>query len=1010
MSYESFFVITSLFVTITYIIIEFQCMECRCIKRFLIEIIKSISILMLLSFIIKLYIYLNKININTIGCIGSILIILTSAFYIIDKFFEYRINSNYLKYFIYEIQIIYICTYIKYDFNEITFFTISILILLRLLDYKKIIKKNSEYDNDVIFKDSIVFLVYICISAYIVNIKAIIILINLLPYFTIVFARIKSSKDINNCNLEHDELDDSEVFEENKLYDTRKNELSYVLKYITEKRENINEPYAFSISGKWGEGKSSFINVLKHKLRDKYIIFELLPMVTDTRESLVKLFYDNLEQYFMYYGISIGRGSSLDEYFKTIIDLIGKKANLDFENILKLNDSKNESLRDKKHKLQEDINLLNNVSNKKILIVVDDFDRVDNTIQYYVLTFIKEIINFNKIDSIILLDYDKINDNSKDGKSITYDFLEKFINKRFELSKLDRKEIIDYYHDIQTNKECDNFLERELNKVLVDLYGYLLEIEMKLKKEKESLEGYLKKAEDKLYGSKKISNTEELPDKGNLLDEINKMQDGIDNLINLLQKIDVFVSNSRKLKRIIRELDDKIFYAKYLYSDFDESKQEDLINKINTQTIMLGMVLVKSIYENEFDNILSCKCIKEYLLQKKDEEEYLQVRTLILKGILEINKSQIEYNLLNKIQYRKLDFIDNMFISINTPKEFFDFEEEKDKLKNMLENGKIKFENEKTIGDNILELYKKIPITFTECIDKVSNYLIDKLKNKEILDEDLINLIQIKYNSGIIIKNGRYINELEKYIKSKGNINYISNENKNKDVICLELCEEEIIANIKFDIIFILVYKTIGSNGKSYDLLKSEMEDIKTIEELNKYLELCKTGEKLDISSKERCDDLIAWVNSDKWYNDNKYNKEKQKRIDNRINILKSVYSIKEIVEKSTIEKNIYTGKNYIEIMNNVNSIRKKIDAENTEEQIYNLCKAFFRIIYMLSYKANGFKVSDIDKKILDEIYEKIISKDNFIKQFKESELDLLTLNLKSIKVDNKSRVEKASQ
>ena len=992
MQYKDFFLITSLYVLITYITIELKCMEGRYIKKFFDETVKNISMLIVLSIMIKVFISdSSNESISKIIGICFIVIALTSIFYIIDKICEYRIDTNYLKYFIYEIEVFYICMFIIYGLNQITFFSILELILLNLLNYKKTVRKeNSKYDISLIIKTNILFMIFSVISIPIVKQITVFILINLLPYFIITFSMKKSllekSTEINVCNLDSDELDDMEVFEMEKLYDTRREDLRYVLQYLTETRKNLDEPYAFSISGKWGEGKSSFMNVLKSELRNDYIVFELLPMVTDTRESLITLFYQNLEQYFIDYGISSGKGSSLDIYFKTIITLISKKADIDFVNILNLDNSKKLSLRDKKNDLQEDINLLNKISNKKILIIVDDFDRVDSDVQYYILTFIKEIINFNKIDSMILLDYEKVNNNKEGSKSITYDFLEKFINKKFELSKLSRSEIIENYKiDIFNLKDKDDDLVRELQELCSNIEYNLSEIEIRLKKKREKLENSIRYC--------RVDKEKE---------SYMKEKDIIDEL---LQTIYSFTSNPRKLKRIIRELKDKVEYTNRLYSARSKQQKKELVENINIKIIILGMVIIKCIYENEFDNIGLYKDIREYLLNIKEEKEYLQVKQLLLEVIIDVDMINLEYGMLNKIDRKKFDIINNLFVCINTPDDLFEFKGEREKLEDMLKNNKIKFDNEDSVKDNILGLFKKMPDEFIRNMKVISPYIISKLKDDKIPDEDLISLIQISYGKGILIKNKEYIEELKKQMQLKENIEYTNKSNKQNDINLLKLCKEEIIEDIKSDIKYILEYK----RDDKYEKYKEASPDLKDLSDINKYLN--EEGLEESNSYLDQIVTLRKWIFKEFNVYDDIHTVRKKERLDSLISILESIYTIKEIVDRSCIidymHRDRYLDISYDEIIEDINYMIKDIEDNKykTDEQMYDLHYNFNQIINRLLDKPNDLEAKEDDIKKLDKIYRYIMCNEHFINQTKEYYLDFLSLGLKSIKekVKNKS-------
>ncbi|MCW5197814.1 hypothetical protein F1Z41_00415 [Clostridium perfringens] len=75
----------------------------------------------------------------------------------------------------------------------------------------------------------------------------------------------------------------------------------------------------------------------------------------------------------------------------------------------------------------------------RLIVVVDDFDRVEETTMKEILMFIRELIDFNGINTILLMQYSKII--NKDN-GLTKEYLDKYIDYRIELNKVDFKEIL----------------------------------------------------------------------------------------------------------------------------------------------------------------------------------------------------------------------------------------------------------------------------------------------------------------------------------------------------------------------------------------------------------------------------------------------------------------------------------------------------------------------------------------------------------------------------------------
>ena len=954
---------------------------------------------------------LSRITINLISCISEKkieseilkvlnifyesyiwIILMLGLFYIIDRLIEKKISCNYLIYVIYSI-ILFLYTNLSLT-RSLWIVVLSCLALsvFKMNKYKQVI--NKKY-IDIKSMSKFLYITYI-IAGSILIYSCINSKINKFDYepviiFTLYYSFIWKKYRIEKKSKEKDEskineLSDKEVDSVDKLFETRKKELKYIIKYFKKDLNEIEEPFAISISGKWGEGKSSLTNVLKQELEDMYIIFDIQPMVTDTREGLIKYFFSNLEKQFIYYGLSVGSGSSIENYFTSILKLIDSKGILSIKQEVKNIKSNKFDLRESKEELQNDINLLKKESGKNILIVVDDFDRVDNEVKYCILTFIKEVINFDGIKSLILLDY-SILDKNNDSK-ITYEFLEKFINKRFELSQLSKEEILEYYEK-NIIKDNDNKVEDYLNKELdelirnisVGINEIISTVSTKLEKEKRDLKN-LKNDTEK--NKESIKNKEQ---------KINR-------LTNLELSLRSGTENTRKVKRIIREIREKVKYIKYLYSKFSNEDKQKLTKNINVKNVIITIILIKVLYEKEYDNILRSKDIWVYIGNNKSTEVYELIHCSIFE-------EQIEYDyiyLKQEKNYNLIKLINNVFICINTPENLFDFRNDQQKMLDIISNNPINFEKDKTVFENIEDVYNKVDYFYLkDKMENLSEYMAEELKKGNIKLCDSIQLIKTHRTlDGITKRNNKYIKTLRKSLENK-HILYNNSSQYQKDLSILNSCNIDLINSNIDTMAIILCYKSIKSGEEtSYYKIREQMEDKSSIKKVNDYaIDFLRRFGQIEIDeSFTETERLLKWVDSVELSDsDIDYNKIK-KEISDMIETLQDLEFIKSKVENYKLEKERtnYEYMNYSELMYVLINISKRIDEElKNEDQIHSLILDMYKIVGLLRLKyINNLTKSDIE--VLKNISTSIHNQYSFKNEYIENSWRVLQLQILTIK------------
>lgn len=130
------------------------------------------------------------------------------------------------------------------------------------------------------------------------------------------------------------------------------------------------DSFVFGLYGTWGEGKTSVINLLKNKLyqNDNIIVFEFDPWYFSSQDALIKGFYEGLyaclnKKFFL---------PNIKRFFNRYQKILSSGLRLSGVNIdVGLN---HESLEELKEKIQYWISLIG----KKIVILIDDIDRLQD--------------------------------------------------------------------------------------------------------------------------------------------------------------------------------------------------------------------------------------------------------------------------------------------------------------------------------------------------------------------------------------------------------------------------------------------------------------------------------------------------------------------------------------------------------------------------------------------------------------------------------------------------------
>lgn len=225
-----------------------------------------------------------------------------------------------------------------------------------------------------------------------------------------------------------------------------------------------SDSFVVGIYGKWGEGKTSVLNFIKDEVKkeNKTIVIDFNPWLFTNEDQILMLFFNVLAS-----GIDCSLKKNKEKIGDLLLDYasvfgpLGSLAGLvGSEEVLKTIGAKlsNTSIEEYKNR----VNLFLEKTGKRVVVVMDDIDRLSILEVQIIFRLIKLVANFK--NTIYLLSFDDElvasaldSTYSKGG----YDYLEKIIQLPLRLPKAQ-------YSAVRKYSLNSIFYELEVNEVLLD--------------------------------------------------------------------------------------------------------------------------------------------------------------------------------------------------------------------------------------------------------------------------------------------------------------------------------------------------------------------------------------------------------------------------------------------------------------------------------------------------------------------------------------------------------------
>lgn len=247
-----------------------------------------------------------------------------------------------------------------------------------------------------------------------------------------------------------------------------------------------NTAFCLGITGSWGCGKSTFLNVLKHQLdmkhKDQYISMDFNAWGYPSKEALQSAFIDELRNHLSPYNLDIA--NDLNDYMQVVEENSDGALKM-FLSLFK----RRKGLMATKEAINDAIEAIQ----KPLFVWIDDVDRLDKGEILAVLKLIRNTANFKSL--VFVMAYDKHYVCQTLGE-MAHGYLQKVVNVELSLPMIDKSKYVDRFATklkeltginptpIRVEQEVEKTLAKHLttfrkvivltNEIAVNLQGYVV--------------------------------------------------------------------------------------------------------------------------------------------------------------------------------------------------------------------------------------------------------------------------------------------------------------------------------------------------------------------------------------------------------------------------------------------------------------------------------------------------------------------------------------------------------
>lgn len=321
----------------------------------------------------------------------------------------------------------------KYLPSNVEYFIVCSLLPILIFYRLNFNKQNWNLHNFIEGEDiniKYVDLIIILLSSYL--------LFNIWRYINI-WKSAKNTKSKNNFLLSDDPIYNIDL---DKLdYKPVVDQLSQILL-----NENHMKSISIGLIGPWGNGKSSVINMVKNKIEtdqqfidNDIISIHFLPYLNHNENDIINEFFTTLSNELSIYNGKLS--NQLQLYSQKLTDLYTDKNLSAFLENQFTNFSKSSA-----NDLYEIINRMLEEVGKKIIVYIDDLDRLNQNEILQILKLIRNTANFRNTFFVVAMDKEYVINRLKISEDIlNAKFIDKFFQLEIYLPEINKTILRDYF-------------------------------------------------------------------------------------------------------------------------------------------------------------------------------------------------------------------------------------------------------------------------------------------------------------------------------------------------------------------------------------------------------------------------------------------------------------------------------------------------------------------------------------------------------------------------------------
>lgn len=241
-----------------------------------------------------------------------------------------------------------------------------------------------------------------------------------------------------------------------------------VAKGITNYKQD--ETFIISIEGKWGSGKTSLMNLIENEIKGEVEILHFNPWLLTDIKQVINLFFDELIKVLCYGSFKAKWNEDIKKDLKILANiLLPDNINID-TGLIKLGYKPKDALiknDESLEKIKSRINKYLKELDKKIVIILDDIDRLTDNETEFIFRLTKGIADFDNLIYILLYDKNIVAKSLQTFKNENGEkYLEKIVQYSLHVPKPHRLTLNNLL--FQKLDEIIENLEKEGNQIFFD--------------------------------------------------------------------------------------------------------------------------------------------------------------------------------------------------------------------------------------------------------------------------------------------------------------------------------------------------------------------------------------------------------------------------------------------------------------------------------------------------------------------------------------------------------------